>query len=194
MENTRMELLVEKIYPDAKEPVREHPTDSGADVFAHNFKKKYIMGLAVPKLDLSLMGEGEPDPIPMEVCIEEGNDPNEELTDDVLTLMPLERALIGTGIKATVGKGYEIQVRPRSGMSLKRALTIVNTPGTIDESYTGQIFVILINLSNEPQEVKLEDKIAQLVVCPVEYPKIKVVRALDETVRGGRGFGSSGSS
>ena len=146
-----MELLVEKIYPDAKEPVREHPTDSGADVFAHNFQAKYVMAMAVPQLDLSLMGEN-PDPIPVEMCMEEGNDPDNALKEDELILMPLERALIGTGIKATVekdafpvtGKGYEIQVRPRSGNALKKGLTILNSPGTGDANFRGEYCIILL--------------------------------------------------
>ena len=189
-----MQLLIEKIHEDAKEPVRANPDDSGADIFVHNFKRKYVMAMMVPQLDLSLMGEGKPEPIPVEVCIEEGNDPENELAEDSLMLMPLERALIGTGIKATAGLGYKIEVTPRSGLALKQGLSIVNSPGQIDNAYRGEIGAIVINLSNQPWEIKKGDRIAQLVVSPVEYPEIKVVEKLDETGRNEGGFGSSGKA
>lgn len=108
-------------------------------------------------------------------------------------LFPGSTVLIGTGIKATVGPGYEIQVRPRSGLALKRGLTVLNTPGTIDEQYRGEIGVVLINHSKIVQRINIGDKIAQMVVCPVELLDPFVVSRLPDTARGCGGFGSTGT-
>lgn len=115
-----------------------------------------------------------------------------QVTEEGLILIPGSRALINTGISATVGVGYEIQVRPRSGLALKNGLTVLNTPGTIDEAYRGTIGVILINLSKTDQFLKKGDRIAQMVVCPVCISEVVVVEDLGDTVRGAGGFGSSG--
>lgn len=109
-----------------------------------------------------------------------------------LTLLPRQRILVHTGLSATVGPGYEIQVRPRSGNALKKGLTVLNTPGTVDESYRGFIGVIVINLSDEPQQITVGDKIAQLVVCPVVLAEIIQVDSLDITERNEGGFGHTG--
>lgn len=195
-----MDLLVEKIFDDVKDPVRAHPDDSGVDVFVHNFERKY------KKLPLlindnhhinSIDNVFKPDyfKLPGEVLIDGTNDVEDILVEDELILNPMERALIGTGIKATSSEsGYEIQVRPKSGLALKQGLSIVNTPGTVDRSYTGEIFIILINLSNQPRKIKKGDKIAQLVVSPVLYPSIKIVNNLEETERSDGGFGSTGNT
>jgi len=188
-----MNMLVEKIHKDAKEPVRAHPLDAGSDVFAYDFKRKYVAALAMPQHDIVTPDSMEPpEPIQIEVCIDDENDDENMLSGDSLVIYPMERALIGTGIKATVAAGYEIQVRPRSGLALKQGLTVVNTPGTIDSPYRGEIGVILINESNMPQEINKGDKIAQLIVNRVELTTIKVVESLDDTERGEGGFGSTG--
>lgn len=186
-------MQVEKIHKDAQIPVRANPTDSGADVFAYDFKRKYAITVEMPEHPVvTADGEIMSRPIPVEICIDDKNDDEKILEQDSLTLYPLERALIGTGLKATVGVGHEIQVRPRSGLALKEALTIVNTPGTIDEPYRGEIGIILINVSSVPRTIKKGDKISQLVVAEVVLCDIKEVPKLSDTARGEDGFGSTG--
>ncbi len=107
-------------------------------------------------------------------------------------LQPLERAAVGTGLAAEVPEGYELQVRPKSGLALKSGLTVLNTPGTIDFGYRGEIKVILINLSQEPYRIQVGQKIAQLVVAPVVYARFEETEVLTETARGAGGFGSTG--
>jgi dUTP pyrophosphatase len=106
-------------------------------------------------------------------------------------LYPNNRVLINTGLSVTVGPGYEIQVRPRSGNALNKGLIVVNSPGTIDESYRGMLGVIVANIGQEAQEIKVGDKIAQLVVSQVCLLSIKEVNTLDNTERGNNGFGST---
>lgn len=107
-------------------------------------------------------------------------------------LGPLERKLIPTGIYVQLPPRTEIQIRPRSGMALKYGLTVLNTPGTIDSEYTGEIGVILINLSNISQTVNPGDRIAQMVCAEVTHMELEEVEELSKTVRGGSGYGSSG--
>lgn len=109
-----------------------------------------------------------------------------------ITLEPLERTLVKTGLFAELEKGFEIQVRPRSGLALKKGITVLNAPGTIDADYRGEIGVILINLSKENFIISSGDRIAQLVVCRHEQPIIKLRQSLGETQRGEKGFGSTG--
>jgi dUTP pyrophosphatase len=108
------------------------------------------------------------------------------------SLQPMERAAIPTGLSAEIPKGVELQVRPKSGLALKSGLTVLNTPGTIDFGYRGEIKVILINLSDEPYEIEAGQKIAQLVVAPVAYADFQEVVDLSDTARGDGGFGSTG--
>lgn len=107
-------------------------------------------------------------------------------------LEPGERKLIPTGIKISLPKGYEAQVRPKSGLALQYGISIVNTPGTVDACYRGEIGVILINHGAEPFVVKKNSKIAQLVIARVEQAAFVEVDSLDETSRGEGGFGSTG--
>ena len=109
-----------------------------------------------------------------------------------LTLQPLERALIHTGIYIALPEGYECQIRPRSGLALKRGLTVLNTPGTIDADYRGEIGVILVNLSNEPQTIADGERICQMVVARHETVTWNLVDTLDDTGRGAGGFGHTG--
>ena len=109
-----------------------------------------------------------------------------------ITLQPLERKLIPTGLFMQLPVGYEAQIRPRSGLALKRGLTVLNTPGTIDSDYRGEVGVILINLSNEPQTIEPAERICQMVIAKHEQPEIIQVESLDETERGAGGFGHSG--
>ena len=109
-----------------------------------------------------------------------------------IILKPFERKLVNTGLYAQLEKGYEIQVRPRSGLALKKGITVLNSPGTIDADYRGEIGVILINLSNDDFIINSGDRIAQLVVSKHEQPNLEQTDSLDSTSRGEKGFGSTG--
>jgi len=111
-----------------------------------------------------------------------------------LILQPIERTLVATGLFVEIPEGYEIQVRPRSGMAVKQGITCLNTPGTIDSDYRGEIKVILINLSNEPQTIQPGDRIAQMVVQQVEQAKWETVAAISVTARNEGGFGHTGKN
>ncbi|MEE0447706.1 MAG: dUTP diphosphatase [Prevotellamassilia sp.] len=112
--------------------------------------------------------------------------------DSPVVLPPLGRALIPTGLFMAIPAGYEAQVRPRSGLALKKGITLLNTPGTIDADYRGELGVILVNLSNEPFTVNDGERIAQLVVARHEVVEWTPVEMLDETERGEGGFGHTG--
>ena len=112
--------------------------------------------------------------------------------DQVVSLRPLERKIIGTGLKIALPEGYEAQVRPRSGLAAKHGITVLNAPGTIDADYRGEIGVILVNLSNEVVEISPGERIAQLVVAQYTQVDWQPVEALVSTVRGAGGFGSTG--
>lgn len=111
---------------------------------------------------------------------------------ETLVLQPGERQLVPTGLFMEIPLGYEAQVRPRSGLAIKQGLTCLNTPGTIDSDYRGEVKVILINLSAEPQSIHNGDRIAQMVVAPVEQVKWEAVESLSDTVRSAGGFGHTG--
>jgi len=112
--------------------------------------------------------------------------------DTPVILKPLERAIIPTGLHIALEVGYEAQVRPRSGLAAKKGITVLNTPGTIDADYRGDIGIILVNLSNEVFEVNDGDRIAQLVIAKHERAEWQVVEELSQTQRGQGGFGSTG--
>lgn len=109
-----------------------------------------------------------------------------------VTLGPGARVLVPTGIALALPEGFEIQVRPRSGLALKHGITLVNTPGTIDADYRGEVGVILLNTGTEPYDVRHGDRIAQLVLAPVHRAVWTEVDALSDTARGTGGFGSTG--
>ena len=111
-----------------------------------------------------------------------------------VTLQPLERKLIPTGVYIQLPQGYECQIRPRSGLALKRGLTLLNTPGTIDADYRGEIKVILVNLSDTPFIIVRGERIAQMVIAPVSRARLVETETLDATIRGAGGFGSTGRS
>src|SRR6056297_2108120 len=110
-----------------------------------------------------------------------------------VTLAPGERALVPTGLRIAVPEGYEVQLRPRSGLALKHGITLPNSPGTIDSDYRGPMGVIVMNAGTERFEIVHGARIAQMVVAPVVRARLKVVEALDETARGTGGFGSTGA-
>ena len=109
-----------------------------------------------------------------------------------VTLAPGARAAVATGFAIAIPDGFEVQVRPRSGLALKHGITCLNTPGTIDCDYRGEIRVILVNLGDAPFAVARGERIAQLVPAPVRRATLEIVDALDDTVRGSGGFGSTG--
>ena len=112
--------------------------------------------------------------------------------DAPITLEPLARVLVPTGLFIALTAGYEAQVRPRSGLAIKKGITVLNTPGTIDADYRGEVFVILVNLSAEPFVINDGERIAQMVIAKHEQPELIEVDVLDETERGAGGFGHSG--
>lgn len=113
-------------------------------------------------------------------------------TIETYTLEPMEVHIFKTGLAIQIEDGYEVQVRPRSGLACKSGVTVINTPGTIDSDYRGEIGVGLINLNKEPFIIEKGTRIAQLVVNKVEQPEIEVVDILGQTIRGEGGFGSTG--
>ena len=112
--------------------------------------------------------------------------------DVPVTLHPMERRLIGTGLYMALPPGFEAQVRPRSGLALKHGITVLNTPGTIDADYRGEIKVLWVNLSNEPFVINEGERIAQMVVAKHEQADFTLVSELDETERGDGGYGHTG--
>ena len=112
--------------------------------------------------------------------------------DEPVTLQPLERAMIPTGLFVELPEGCEMQIRPRSGLAAKHGITVLNSPGTIDADYRGEIKVILVNLSNEPFAIQAGERIAQMVVARHEQIEWESVEVLSETERGAGGFGSTG--
>ena len=112
--------------------------------------------------------------------------------DESVTLRPLERAMIPTGLFVELPEGCEMQIRPRSGLAAKHGITVLNSPGTIDADYRGEIKVILVNLSNEPFVIQAGERIAQMVVARHEQIEWEPVEVLSDTERGAGGFGSTG--
>ncbi|MEJ2583936.1 MAG: dUTP diphosphatase [Robiginitalea sp.] len=112
--------------------------------------------------------------------------------DDPIQLSPLERAVVGTGLYLELPEGHEAQIRPRSGLAAKKGITVLNSPGTIDADYRGEIGVILANVSNEPVTIQHGDRIAQMVISRHQQAEWIEVESLSETDRGSGGFGSTG--
>ena len=111
-----------------------------------------------------------------------------------LTLNPMQRGLVPTGLRVEIPGGFEMQLRPRSGLALKHGLTLLNTPGTIDSDYRGPLGVIVINLGETAYSIRHGDRIAQLIVAPVVQAGVELVETLGDTVRGSGGFGSTGQA
>lgn len=110
-----------------------------------------------------------------------------------VTLMPFERKLVPTGLAIQLEQGFEAQLRPRSGTSIKHGLTLINCVGTIDSDYTGEIFIPMINLSSTPYTIEIGERVAQMVIARYTSVGVKIVDELDETERGSGGFGSTGT-
>ena len=112
--------------------------------------------------------------------------------EDPIVLKPLQRVLVKTGLFISLNPGYEAQIRPRSGLALKKGISVLNSPGTIDADYRGEIGVILINLSDSDFKIDSGDRIAQMVIAKHETVSWKAVNKLDDSLRGDKGFGSTG--
>lgn len=112
--------------------------------------------------------------------------------DSPVTLKPMERRLVPTGLHIALPEGYEAQVRPRSGLALKHGITVLNTPGTVDADFRGEIMVLLINFSNEEFVINAGERIAQMVIARHEQAQFEEVEVLDETERGAGGYGHTG--
>ena len=121
-----------------------------------------------------------------------GIDLHAYLPDGPVVIAPFERVLIPTGLRIALEEGFEAQIRPRSGLAFKHGITVLNTPGTIDSDYRGEIKIILINLSNKEFIINNKDRIAQMVIAKYEKVTFNIVEILDETERGEKGFGSTG--
>ncbi|MCA1934249.1 MAG: dUTP diphosphatase [Asticcacaulis sp.] len=145
---------------------------------AHIIQLPHAAGLALPAYET----EGSAG-LDLRAAIAEG---------EVLTLRPLGRALVPTGLKVAVPLGFEVQVRPRSGLALKFGITCLNSPGTVDSDYRGEVGVILVNLGTEDFEIRRGDRIAQMVVARHARIEWELVESLDDTARGAGGFGSTG--
>lgn len=134
----------------------------------------------------------EPLPLPRyETALAAGMDLRADI-DGELTLGPMERAAVPTGLALALPPGYEAQLRPRSGLALKHGITLLNSPGTVDADYRGEVQVLLVNLSSRPFTLRRGERIAQLVVAPVCQVSLVELTVLDDTERGAGGFGSTG--
>ena len=120
-----------------------------------------------------------------------GMDLRANIEEDI-TLLPLQRQLVPTGLHIALPEGYEAQIRPRSGLALKHGITVLNTPGTVDADYRGEIMVLLVNFSNEPFIVKDGERIAQMIIAKHEQVNFELTETLDETERGAGGYGHTG--
>ncbi len=126
-----------------------------------------------------------------ETLLSAGMDLRASLESPII-IKPFQRLVVKTGLYISLQRGYEAQIRPRSGLALKKGITVINSPGTIDADYRGEIGVILINLSDSDFEIKSGDRIAQMVIAKHKTISWKVVDKLDDSVRGDKGFGSTG--
>lgn len=197
-----VKLKIQKLSPEVQLPKRANATDSGFDLYLNDFKKAFIGNkVFVPQEEFEKdLKKKKPHPKELDKAwfpvseVEPTTMPfnNEIHSVDNFVLGPGERVVVGTGIKATVGPGYEIQIRPRSGNAINRGLTVVNTPGTVDEQYRGELMVGLVNLSGNRVVLRKGERIAQLVVAPVILAELEEVPSLDDTARGAGGFGSTG--
>lgn len=149
-----------------------------------------------PTIPITRLPHSEGIPLPAyETALAAGMDLRAAVADhEPMTLKPMSRAMVPTGLAFAVPAGFEAQVRPRSGLAAKAGITCLNTPGTIDADYRGEVKVILINLGEEDFVIRRGDRIAQLVIAPVASAVWDEVASLEETARGAGGFGSTGAA
>ena len=142
-------------------------------------------------LKINVVNKGH-QPLPQYATVQSAGMDLRANLDEPVTLRPLERCLIPTGLHIALPEGYEAQIRPRSGLALKRGITVLNSPGTIDADYRGEIGVLLINLSQEDFVINDGERIAQMVIARHEQGELTEVDVLDETERGEGGYGHTG--
>lgn len=148
--------------------------------------------MRLPEIEIRLMRLPHGQGLPAPSYATDGAAGMDAVAAESLTLAPGARHAVATGFAMAIPEGYEVQVRPRSGLALKHGITCLNTPGTIDSDYRGEVKVILANLGSEPFEIMRGERIAQLVPAPVRRARFAEVASLDETARGAGGFGSTG--
>ena len=154
----------------------------------------YAASMSAPAIAVRRLPHNPDLPLPAyETPLSAGQDLRAALAEPK-TLAPGDRALIPTGLAMAIPAGFEVQIRPRSGLAFKHGVTCLNTPGTIDADYRGEVKVLLVNLGSEPFTIRRGDRIAQMVIAPVVQAQWKEMDALDETARGSGGFGSTGTS
>jgi dUTP pyrophosphatase len=145
-----------------------------------------------PEIEISILRLSHGEGLPLPAYATPGAAGMDVVSAEALTLQPGSRKAVGTGFSIAIPAGYEVQVRPRSGLALKNGVTCLNTPGTIDSDYRGEVKIILANLSHEPFVIARGDRIAQLVPAAVQRARFVETETLDETGRGTGGFGSTG--
>ncbi|AUW59807.1 dUTP diphosphatase [Sphingobium sp. SCG-1] len=148
--------------------------------------------MSLPPIDIALKRLSHGADLPLPAYATEGAAGMDIVAAEELDLAPGARHAVATGFAIAIPDGYEVQVRPRSGLALKHGVTVPNTPGTIDSDYRGEVKVIMINHGDTPFPIRRGDRVAQLVVAPVQQARFTEVVDLDETVRGAGGFGSTG--
>jgi dUTP pyrophosphatase len=148
--------------------------------------------IILPEIAISLRRLDHGKDLPLPVYASAGAAGMDVVAAESLTLAPGARHAVATGFAIAIPDGFEVQVRPRSGLALKHGVTCLNTPGTIDSDYRGEVKVILANLGSEPFVIARGDRIGQLVPAPVQRARLVEVEALDDTARGAGGFGSTG--
>lgn len=146
----------------------------------------------LPDIEIRLKRLANGEGLPLPTYATQGAAGMDVVAAEALTLNPGARHAVATGFGLAIPEGYEVQVRPRSGLALKHGITCLNTPGTIDSDYRGEVKIILANLGSEPFAIERGDRIAQLVPAAVQRATLAVVDTLDDTVRGSGGFGSTG--
>lgn len=145
-----------------------------------------------PPVDVAILRLPHGAGLPLPAYASEGAAGMDVVAAEGVTLAPGGRHAVATGFALAIPSGFEVQVRPRSGLALKHGISLPNTPGTIDSDYRGELKIIMINLGAEPFTIARGDRIAQLVVAPVQPARFVEVESLDETIRGAGGFGSTG--
>ena len=148
--------------------------------------------MPLPEIEIQITRLDHGEGLPLPSYARQGAAGLDVVAAETLTLLPGGRHGVATGFAIAIPEGYEVQVRPRSGLALKHGITCLNTPGTIDSDYRGEVKVILANLGSEPFEIVRGERIAQLVPAPVQRARFTETVSLDETERGAGGFGSTG--
>jgi len=148
--------------------------------------------MPLPEISIALQRLPHGEGLPLPTYATTGAAGMDVVAAEDLDLAPGARHAVATGFAMAIPEGYEVQVRPRSGLALKHGITCLNTPGTIDSDYRGEVKVILANLGSDPFPIRRGDRIAQLVPAPVQKATFALVDSLDETTRGAGGFGSTG--